>query len=101
MSVRVMVSGSIHRPEDIPAFEAAFTQVSKNVRGTPGHIKDELLRDAEDPLTFILLGEWKSKEEFLSWEESPVHRQVTAPMRPYWKYSGERKLFDVAVRPAG
>jgi heme-degrading monooxygenase HmoA len=93
-----MVFGSIHRLEDIPAFETAFIQVSKNVKGTPGHIKDELLRDPADPLAFILLGEWKSKEEFLSWEESPVHRQATAPMRPYWKLGGDRKLLDVAVR---
>jgi len=98
MSIRVMVYGKVHRQEDIQAFEEAFSQVSRAVKGTAGHVHDELLHDCENPLLFILLSEWNSREEFLRWEESPIHREVTVPIRPYWKAERERKIFDIDVR---
>ena len=92
-----MVFGKLNRLEDSSAFEAAFAQVSESVKGTPGHIKDELLRDSTEPGSYILMAEWNSREEFLSWEQMPIHMQKTLPMRPYWKGVGERKIFEVGV----
>lgn len=96
--IRVMVFGRLNRLEDREAFEVAFTTVSTNVKGTPGHIQDELLRDAGEPGAYILMSEWDSRDEFLSWEQSPIHMQKTVPMRSYWKGVGERKIFEVGVR---
>lgn len=98
MSIRVMVYGKLHRQEDIDSFTEGFVKVSQTVKGTPGHIKDELLRDPAKPLHFILLSEWSSREDFLRWAESPMHREATTPIRPYWQLDGERKIFDIAVR---
>lgn len=98
MSIRVMVFGTINCPEDIAQFEEAFTEVSLTVKGTPGHIQDELLRDTDDPLSVILLSEWRSKEEFLNWENSPQHRQITTPMRPYWTFHGVRRIFNRTIQ---
>ncbi|HLG65035.1 MAG TPA: antibiotic biosynthesis monooxygenase family protein [Ktedonosporobacter sp.] len=95
--IRVMVYGRLNRLEDSSAFEAAFAQVSASVKGTPGHIKDELLRDSSEPGSYILMAEWNSRDEFLSWEQTPIHMQKTLPMRPYWKGTGERKIFEVGV----
>ena len=96
--IRVMVFGRLNRLEDRKAFEAAFTEVSTSVKGTPGHIMDELLHDAGDPNVYILMSEWASKEQFLSWEQSPIHMRKTLPMRPYWKGVGERSIHEIAVR---
>lgn len=97
-AIRVMVFGKLNRLEERDAFEAAFKQVSSSVKGTPGHIKDELLRDVGEQGTYILMSEWASREEFLTWEQSPIHMQKTVPMRPYWKGVGERKIFEIGVR---
>jgi len=87
------------KPENGELFEAAFADVSARVRGTPGHITDELLRDPERPGTYILMGTWQSREAFLAWEDDPVHRETTTPMRPYW-LTVERRIYEVAVRTA-
>jgi heme oxygenase (mycobilin-producing) len=101
MAARVMVFAKINRA-DADAFEAAYAQVTANVKGTAGHIGDELLRrreppDAEDqPLSYILLSEWESKDAFLAWEESVAHVAKRSPMHPYWAGKVERIIFDVA-----
>ena len=101
MPARVMVFAKINRGDE-EAFEAAYAEVTSKVKGTTGHIADELLRradpaDPEDgPRTYILLSEWESKEAFLGWEDDAIHMQTTTPMRPYWAGKVERIIFDVA-----
>jgi heme-degrading monooxygenase HmoA len=103
MPTRVMVFAKI-KPGEEAAFEAAFAEVTRKVKGTPGHIKDELLRDDtepgsnDEPSSYILLSEWESKEAFLAWEDAPIHMQTTTPMRPYWAGRVDRRIYDVAVR---
>jgi heme-degrading monooxygenase HmoA len=97
MTIRVVVSATI-QPGMSAQFEAAFREVSAKVKGTPGHIRDELLRDGDAPDAYLLIGEWQSREAFLAWENAPIHRNTTTPMRPYWSGSVTRKIYDVAVR---
>jgi heme-degrading monooxygenase HmoA len=101
MAARVMVFAKINRGDE-EAFEAAYAQVTSNVRGTPGHVNDELLRRNEppdpdgEPCTYVLLSEWESKEAFLAWENAPVHTEKRNPMTPYWAGKVDRVIFDVA-----
>jgi heme-degrading monooxygenase HmoA len=114
MTIRVMVFAKI-KPGEEKEFEAAFAEVTRKVRGTPGHISDELLRhstgtdimpgaepepdsDSDGGSAYILLSEWESREAFLGWERDPVHMQTTTPMRPHWSGRVQRKIYDVAVR---
>jgi heme-degrading monooxygenase HmoA len=80
-------------------FERAYAEVSARVAGTPGHIRDELLRDSAGSASYILLSEWESEEQFRAWEDAPIHRELTTPMRPYWAGRIERRIYDVAARP--
>jgi heme-degrading monooxygenase HmoA len=80
------------------AFEAAFAGVTQQVRGTSGHIKDELIKEADSLNSYILLSEWESREAFLAWENAPIHKETTTPMRPYWMGRVERKIYDVSYR---
>jgi heme-degrading monooxygenase HmoA len=98
MTVRVIVSSAV-QPGQEGAFEAAYREVAGKVAGTPGHLRDELLRAASSPANYLLLSEWESEEQFLAWEEAPVHRELTAPMRPYWAGHVERRIYHVAARP--
>jgi|SRR4051812_2636181 len=99
MTIRVMVFAKIKTGEEA-AFETAYQEVTRKVKGTPGHIRDELLRDTQEPGGYILLSEWESREAFLSWEDAPVHMQTTTPMRPFWAGRVERKIYEVAFRLA-
>jgi heme-degrading monooxygenase HmoA len=81
---------------DEAAFEAAYAEVTRKVKGTPGHIHDELLRSEDRPDQYILLSEWESKEAFLAWENAPVHTEKRNPMTPYWAGKVERIIWDVA-----
>ena len=103
MPARMMVFATI-KPGEEEAFEAAFSEVTRKVKGTPGHISDELLRDVTDdkkpdePSRYILLSEWESVEAFLGWEDAPIHMQTTTPMRPHWAGRVERRMYEVAVK---
>lgn len=99
MPARVMVFAKIREGEE-KAFEAAYAEVTQKVKGTAGHIQDELLRDTGEPGSYILLSEWESKEAFLAWEDAPIHMNTTTPMRPYWAGRVERKIYEVAHRLA-
>lgn len=99
MPARVMVFARI-RPGEEEAFETAFAEVTRKVKASAfkGHIRDELLRDDTEPGRYVLLSEWESKEDFLAWEDAPIHMQTTTPMRPYWAGRVERRIYDIAVR---
>ena len=100
MPTRVMVFAAI-QPGQGAAFESAYATVTAAVKGTPGHIRDELLREIDRPDHYILLSEWESIEAFRAWEDAPIHRETTTPMRPYWAGRVERTIFDVAARLDG
>ncbi|WP_433203167.1 antibiotic biosynthesis monooxygenase family protein [Nocardia sp. CA-107356] len=95
MTARVMVRARIRAGEEA-AFEAAYAQVTAQVAGTPGHIRDELLRPCADDDHYILLSEWTDEAAFLAWEDAPIHRQTTTPMRPYWAGRVRRDIHIVA-----
>lgn len=97
MAIRVMVFAKI-KPGEEKAFEAAYAEVTRKVKGTEGHLRDELLRNTKEPSSYILLSEWESKERFLAWEDAPIHMQTTTPMRPYWAGRVERIIYEIAFR---
>jgi heme-degrading monooxygenase HmoA len=94
MPARVMVTALV-APENAADFERAYAQVTSKVSAVPGHIGDELLRDHENPERYILFSWWESAEKFLAWEDAPMHRETTTPMRQYWRVL-DRKIYTVA-----
>jgi heme-degrading monooxygenase HmoA len=112
MLTRVMVFATIDKGNE-EAFEKAYAEVTAKVKGTPGHVRDELLRhstgsdvmpgaeavpDPEGTVGYVLLSEWESREAFLSWERDPIHMATTKPMHPFWAGRVHRHLYDVAHR---
>ncbi|MEC3974261.1 antibiotic biosynthesis monooxygenase family protein [Amycolatopsis sp. H20-H5] len=96
MTARVMVLARI-REGDEGKFETAYAEVTAKVAGTPGHIRDELLRPADNDDRYILLSEWETTAAFLAWEDAPIHKQTTTPLRPYWAGAVERNIHEVAT----
>ncbi|WP_433429230.1 antibiotic biosynthesis monooxygenase family protein [Nonomuraea sp. CA-141351] len=100
MTTRVMVFATVKEGDEL-AFEQAYSEVANKVAGTPGHIRDELLLDGSRPGGYILLSEWESKEHFLAWEDAPIHKETTTPMRPYWAGRVERRIYPVRATANG
>jgi heme-degrading monooxygenase HmoA len=94
MSIRVVMTATI-KPEEADAFEQAYLEVTGKVRGTPGHLRDVLLRDSQDPARYSLIAEWESEELFLAWADDPEHMRQSAAMYPYWAGSFRRSVYEV------
>jgi heme-degrading monooxygenase HmoA len=95
MAIRVICRCKIAEG-DQDAFEQAYLTVTANVRGTPGHLRDELLRDLSgDGSSYVLLAEWESMDLFRAWSDDPAHIQASAPMFPYWMDTFQRQIFEV------
>lgn len=97
MTTRVLAYAKIDLA-DAAAFEEAFKETTRMVRGTPGHITDELLLQDDEPGSYIVLSEWETKEQFLAWVDDPIHMEATTAIRPYWAGRVQRKIFDIRVR---
>lgn len=97
MSVRVLVLTEIE-PGNEQAFEQAFSNVAAGMKGTAGHIRDELLRDTRNASSYVLVGEWTSIDEFMAWFNDPKHPEMTSEMHQYWAGRAQHGLYDVAVR---
>jgi heme-degrading monooxygenase HmoA len=74
-----------HRvPSGGPAeLEAAYHAISEELACTPGLLGNELLRSVHEPDRFAVLSEWESLGAFRTWEQGPLHRSYTSPLRPY------------------
>ena len=71
------------------AYERAYRKVAERMRGTPGHIREELLREP-GTATYHLFAEWESEAAFNAWVDDPSHMDQTAPLLPYLLESFER-----------
>ncbi|MEU5050258.1 antibiotic biosynthesis monooxygenase [Streptomyces sp. NPDC021096] len=81
-SVRVLLHlrvapGEENRVEDL------YHRVSRELEGTPGLLRNELLQGLAAPEEWAVLSEWRDADAFRAWESGPDHRGATAPLRPY------------------
>ena len=85
-------------PSDADHFEATFAGVAEHFREVPGLLASILLRNSQEPGSYIVVSEWRAREDFLAWEEEPSHRELTKPLQEFWSGAGTaRHLYDVAV----
>jgi 2-polyprenyl-6-methoxyphenol hydroxylase-like FAD-dependent oxidoreductase/heme-degrading monooxygenase HmoA len=95
--VRVLVT-TLVRPGEEEEFEQAYATVAEQMRGTPGHVREELLHEP-GAQTYHLLAEWTSKADFLGWVTAPKHTDKTGPMIPFLQRAFTRRVFDIVARP--
>lgn len=98
--VRVVIYAAA--PESDPdGVEQAYHEISTALRGVPGLLGNELLREmGPDHARFVVMSEWESLAAFQRWEQGANHRDTTAPLRPYQDSSRGRSfaLYEVAAR---
>lgn len=95
--VRVLVTTMV-KPDEAHAFEEAYAEVAHQMRGTPGHVREELLHEPGAE-TYHLLAEWTCRSAFLAWVREPKHTDKTGPMIPFLQRAFTRRVFDIIARP--
>ena len=81
-------------------FEQAWREIAEEVRGTPGNVRQALLRDPEDPRTFVVTSDWESREAFRDFEQSEEQDRLTARLREL-RESGGMTVHDLVVHIEG
>jgi heme-degrading monooxygenase HmoA len=61
-------------------FLDAYELLRNQVASVPGHVSDQLCQSIEDPSQWLITSEWESATPFLSWVDSPEHREMVKPM---------------------
>ncbi|MGO4747156.1 SchA/CurD-like domain-containing protein [Streptomyces sp. 2MCAF27] len=77
--LRVVLLVSVHAGAE-ERFLHAYEQLSQQVAAVPGHISDQLCQSIENPSQWLITSEWESAPPFLSWVESPEHREMVKPL---------------------
>ena len=95
--IRVVVTVSVAEGQE-DAYERAYAKVAERMRGTRGHVREELLRESGTS-TYHLFAEWENEKAFHAWADDPSHMDQTAPLLPYLLESFERKIHQIVVRP--
>jgi heme-degrading monooxygenase HmoA len=81
-------------------FERAWRTIAETVRRAPGNIRQALLRDPDDPRSFVVTSDWETREAFGSFERSPEQDELTAPLREL-RESGQMVIHDLVVHIEG
>lgn len=69
------------KPGRGPEFERAWREIAAQVRSAPGNLRQTLVRDPEDPDSFVVTSDWDSREAFHEFERSQGQDELTAPLR--------------------
>lgn len=70
------------KPAATARFLDAYERIRHEVaRGVPGHLVDQVCQSPDDPDHWLITSEWRSIDDFRSWERTPEHRILAAPLR--------------------
>jgi heme-degrading monooxygenase HmoA len=81
-------------------FEPAWRAIAERARHVPGNLRQALLRDPEDPASFVVTSDWESREAFSRFERSPEQDALTAPLREL-RESARMTVHDLLVHLEG
>lgn len=96
-AVRVDISTTV-KPGEEADFERAYLKVAERLRGTPGHVREELLKEPDSP-TYHIFAEWDTATDFRNWVDDPSHQDQTGPLIRWLAVSFERRMYEIAARP--
>ncbi|MEH1125639.1 FAD-dependent oxidoreductase [Micromonospora sp. CPCC 206061] len=95
--IRVVVTVNVPEGQE-QAYERAYLKVAERMRGTPGHVREELLREPGTG-TYHLFAEWEDEASFNAWADDQSHMDQTAPLLPYLLESFKRSTYHIVARP--
>jgi 2-polyprenyl-6-methoxyphenol hydroxylase-like FAD-dependent oxidoreductase/heme-degrading monooxygenase HmoA len=76
------------RPGCRPAVESTWRTLAGQLAGAVGNLRHDLLHDAEDPLTVVVVTEWADESALRAYERGPLAARVAAALRPLCEPGG-------------
>ena len=76
------------------AFEEAWREAAAQIATVPGNVRQELLRDASDPRTFLVAADWADRAAVDGFGRSEARERLTAALRDL-REDADRSTFEV------
>jgi quinol monooxygenase YgiN len=82
-------------------FEEAWRAAAAEIAGQPGNLRQELMRDAGDPRTFLITADWADRAAVDGFGRSSARETLTAALREL-REDASRDTYEVlATIPGG
>ncbi|SEP25796.1 FAD-dependent monooxygenase [Trujillonella endophytica] len=85
-------------PGEEELFERAYRTTVERLRGTPGLIREELLKEPAEPI-YHIFAEWETEQDFTNWVDDPSHADQTATLVRWLSVDFDRRLYEIRYRP--
>ncbi|HEY4626645.1 MAG TPA: FAD-dependent monooxygenase [Blastococcus sp.] len=95
--VRVDITTTVG-PGEEELFERAYKKTVERLHGTPGLIREELLKEPAAP-NYHIFAEWETERDFNNWVDDPSHADQTASLIRWLSVDFERQVFEIRYRP--
>jgi heme-degrading monooxygenase HmoA len=82
-------------------FEAAWRAAAAQIAGQPGNIRQELMRDAGDPRTFLITADWADRAAVDGFGRSSARETLTAALRELREDASRDTYELLATIPGG
>ena len=97
LPIRIDLTTRIN-PGEEEAFERAYEIVASRLAGTPGLVREELLKEPGS-LEYHIFAEWESEQDFIDWVEDPSHADQSGPLARWLSVEFARRVFEIRQRP--
>jgi heme-degrading monooxygenase HmoA len=81
-------------------FEQAWRRAAEEISRVPGNLRQELLRDADDPRTFLITADWADRAAVDGFGRSSAREALTAALRELREDASRSTYEALAVVPA-
>ncbi|MGY1619797.1 antibiotic biosynthesis monooxygenase family protein [Geodermatophilus sp. SYSU D00691] len=82
-------------------FEEAWRRAAAEISRVPGNLRQELVRDADDPRTFLITADWADRASVDAFGRSSARETLTAALRDL-REDASRNTYEVlATIPGG
>ena len=81
-------------------FEAAWRRAAAEISRVPGNRQQELIRDADDPRTFLITSDWTDRAAVDAFGRSSARDQLTAALRDLREDAARNTYVVLATVPA-
>ena len=81
-------------------FEAAWRLAAAEIAQAPGNLRQELVRDADDPRTFLITSDWVDRAAVDAFGRSSAREVLTAALRDL-REDASRNTYEVLATVPG
>jgi quinol monooxygenase YgiN len=80
------------------AFEDAWAKAAPKIKEYAGLLGQSLLREKDQPRTYMIMADWESVAHLEAFENSPVRQALSASLTPLREAAQKTILDDVGAR---